>query len=49
MVKEEKCFDKLVQLFKVVSMIKKTQLLAFKDAQESDAKSLIFGELMLKS
>ena len=48
MITEEKCFDKLLQLFKVVSMIKKSQLITLKGAKENAPKALVFGEFLLQ-
>lgn len=47
MVKDEKCFEKLTQKFKVVTMIKKTQEISIKGHTKANAKALIFGEILL--
>jgi hypothetical protein len=48
-VKDDKCYDKLIKLFKVVEMIKKTQLISLKDAGADEPNVLIYGEILLNN
>jgi len=48
-VTDKKCYDKLTKLFKVVEMIKKTQLISLEKAGADEPKALIYGEILLSA